>query len=63
MSAKFRTVILALAALSFSSGLLAADDPMMGTWNLNVPKSQLGSVVPRSIVRKHIPVPGGVKVV
>jgi hypothetical protein len=63
MSARFRTIILALATLSLSSGLLAADDPMMETWNLNVPKSQLGSVVPRSIVRKHIPVPGGVKVV
>ena len=41
----------------------AADDPLMGTWILNVPKSQLGTSVPKSIVRKHIPIPGGVRVV
>lgn len=63
MSAKIRTILLALAVLSIPLGLLAADDPMMGTWKLNVPKSQLGNPAPRSIIRKHIPVPGGVKVV
>ena len=63
MSAKIRTIIFALAVLSIPLALLAADDPMMGTWKLNVPKSQLGNPVPRSIIRKHIPIPGGVKVV
>jgi hypothetical protein len=63
MSAKVRALILALAVLSIPLGLLAADDPMMGTWILNVPKSQLGTPVPKSIIRKHIAVPGGVKVV
>jgi hypothetical protein len=63
LSGKIRTIILALAILSIPLNLLAADDPMMGTWNLNVPKSQLGTPVPRSIVRKHIPIPGGVRVV
>lgn len=63
MSTKIRTIILALAILSIPLSLLAADDPMMGTWKLNVSKSQLGNPAPRSIIRKHIPVPGGVKVV
>jgi hypothetical protein len=64
LSAKIKTLIIALAILSIPLGLLlAADDPMMGTWKLNVPKSQLGSPVPQSIIRKHIPIPGGVKVV
>jgi hypothetical protein len=63
MSAPIRTLVLALAALSIPLALCAADDPMMGTWKLNVPKSQLGNPAPKSIIRKHIPIPGGVKVV
>ena len=63
MSATIKRILLTLAVLTFSSVLFAADDPMMGTWILNVPKSQLGNVVPRSITRKHIPIPGGVRVV
>ena len=35
----------------------------MGTWILNVPKSQLEAVVPKASLRKHIPIPGGVRVV
>ena len=63
-----KTILLAIAVLSISLGLSvvlsAADsDPLMGTWILNVPKSQLGAVVPKSITRKHIPIPGGVRVV
>ena len=68
MSASKRLMIFALAVLGLTLGvtlgLSAADnDPLMGTWILNVPKSQLGAVVPKSIVRKHIPIPGGVRVV
>jgi len=62
-----RIVIAAIAVFAMSLGvstaLVAADDPLMGTWILNVPKSQLGTPVPKSIVRKHIPIPGGVRVV
>jgi hypothetical protein len=63
-----KTILLAIAVLTISLGLSfalsAADsDPLMGTWILNVPKSQLGAVVPKSITRKHIPIPGGVRVV
>ena len=64
MSAIRKIIVLAVAVLAISAGLFSADDPMMGTWNLNVAKSQLGNPpLPRSIIRKHIPVPGGVKVV
>lgn len=63
MSASVRKIILAFAVLATSLVVFAAEDPMMGTWKLNVSKSQLGTPVPQSIIRKHIPVPGGVKVV
>lgn len=61
-------IVFCLAALALSLALsvtasAAGDDPLMGTWILNVPKSQLGTPVPKSIVRKHIPIPGGVRVV
>jgi len=53
-----------MAVLAISVSAVAADDPMMGTWKLNVAKSQLGPPPhPQSIIRKQIPVPGGVKVV
>ena len=63
-----RWIVFCFAALALSLGLAVAaaaagDDPLMGTWILNVPKSQLGTPVPKSIVRKHIPIPGGVRVV
>lgn len=63
MSIRARTISVAVAVLSISLAIFGADDPMMGTWKLNVSKSQLGSPVPKSIIRKHIQVPGGVKVV
>ena len=68
MRAMKKTILLAIAVLGISLGLSVAlsaadNDPLMGTWILNVPKSQLGAVVPKSIVRKHIPIPGGVRVV
>ena len=64
MSAIKKTIVLAVAVLASSVGVFSADDPMMGTWKLNIAKSQLGPPpLPQSIIRKHIPVPGGVKVV
>ena len=62
MSVTKRLLLFALAFLGLllaaTSLISAADnDPLMGTWILNVPKSQLGAVVPKSITRKHIPIP------
>jgi len=59
----FAAIAVFAMSLGVSTALVAADDPLMGTWILNVPKSQLGTPVPKSIVRKHIPIPGGVRVV
>lgn len=68
MSVTKRLFLFALALLGLllaTTPLISAadNDPLMGTWILNVPKSQLGAVVPKSITRKHIPIPGGVRVV
>lgn len=73
MFAKKRAITLAIVAVGIALGIslgasalaAAGDDPLMGTWILNVPKSQLGNPAeaPKSIVRKHIPIPGGVRVV
>ena len=51
-----------LALLIFSVWLSAADDPMMGTWKLNPAKSKLPPERQRNIVRKHEPIPGGIRV-
>ena len=56
-------VLSLLAVVLCASFVLAANDPMMGTWKLNVTQSQLGDRAPRSIIRKHVPIPGGVKVI
>jgi len=37
-------------------------DPMMGTWKLNPAKSNLAPGRQRNIVRKHEPIPGGIRV-
>ncbi|OFW39800.1 MAG: hypothetical protein A3J28_09115 [Acidobacteria bacterium RIFCSPLOWO2_12_FULL_60_22] len=50
------------AVLAFSAGLSAADDPMMGAWKLVPSKSKLTPDRQRNIVRKHEPIPGGMKV-
>jgi len=62
-SKAFFVVAVVVCATFFLGGVFAADDPMMGTWKLNVAQSQLGNPAPRSIIRKHVPIPGGVKVI
>ena len=54
--------ILLIALLIVPAGLLAADDPLMGTWQMNASQSQMGARPPKSVTRKHEPVPNGVKV-
>ena len=56
MSARTRTITLVVAMLSIPAGLLAAEDPLLGTWK------QIGIKPPHRIVRKHVPVPGGIHV-
>lgn len=56
MSVRTRTIILVGAMLSIPAGLVAADDPLLGTWK------QIGIKPPHRIVRKHVPVPGGIQV-
>ncbi len=64
MSVKTRTILLVLTMLSIPLGLLAEDnDPMMGTFKLNVEKSKLPPNYSRSIIRQHVPVPGGITVI
>ena len=49
-----RTYALVLAMLLVGLGLHAADDPLMGTWKLNLAKSKFQpGPPPKSIVRKH----------
>ncbi len=57
-----RNITLALAMLFVCFGLRAADDPVMGTWKLNVAKSKFTAAPPKSIIRKHEPTPNGIKV-
>ena len=57
-----RTITLVVAALSLSAGLLAADDPFMGTWKQNASKSpQMAPDRQRNVVRKYEPIPNGLK--
>ena len=51
-----------LALLVCASWAAAQDDPMMGTWKLNAAKSKLPPERQRNIVRKHEPIPGGIRV-
>ena len=55
-----------MAVLVIAAGLLAAraaDDPLMGTWKLNVAKSKYDpGPPPTSLIRKHEPAPNGIKV-
>ena len=60
MSRTLHAVVLAL--LVFSAVLSAADDPMMGTWKLDPAKSKLPPERQRNIIRKHEPIPGGIRV-
>ena len=60
---KLRTITLVLAVLTVSIGLLAADDPFIGTWKLNLAKSKYGTVQPpKSSTRTAVAQGNGVKV-
>ena len=64
MSARTRTILLLVAMLSIPLGLRAADDdPMMGVFKLNIAKSTLPPNYSTSIIRHHVPVPGGITVI
>jgi hypothetical protein len=54
--------IVGLVLLNFPVLLSAQGDPMMGTWKLNPAKSNLPPDRQRNIVRKHEPIPGGIRV-
>src|SRR5437870_3954842 len=63
MFARTGRTILALLMLSIPAALLAADDPLMGNWKLNVAKSRYDTgKPPQSYTRRHEPIPGGMKV-
>jgi len=63
MTLKVKTIILAVGVLCVSIGLLAEEDPLMGTWKLNLTKSKFGrSGSPGEITRKHEPIPNGIKI-
>ena len=53
-----------IAALCVSCvALFAAEDPLMGTWKLNVEKSKFEpGPAPKSAIRKHEPAGSGIKV-
>ena len=54
MSVRTITILLVVTLLSIPLSLLAAeDDPMMGTFKLNVEKSKLPPNYSRSITRQH----------
>jgi hypothetical protein len=57
-----KTLFLLASILFATVVVFAANDPLMGTWKLDVAKSQLGPNPPRSIIRIVEPVPGGAKV-
>jgi hypothetical protein len=56
------TLLAFVVVLSVCSARLdAGDDPLMGTWKLNPSKSKL-SPWQKNKIRKHEPVPGGIKI-
>lgn len=64
MFTRKRVIIVVVAVLAMYATAFSADDPMMGTWKLDVAKSQLGpGPHVQSIIRRQIAVPGGVKVI
>ena len=63
MSVRTRTIILGLAMLSVPIGLLAADDPIMGTWKINTAKTKLNpGQSAAALTRTHEPIPNGIKI-
>jgi len=60
MEQRFR--VLAVVILYISVGVWAADDPLMGTWKLNLAKSKYNpGPAPRSTINKYEPSADGVK--
>ena len=58
-----RTITLVVVLLTSSTGLRAADDPLMGNWKLNVSKSKYETGKPPKIyTRTHEAIPNGMKV-
>ena len=63
LSGVLRFGFAALAVMCFGAGMLRADDAFMGTWRYNAAKSKHTGPAPyRRVVRKHEPVPNGVKI-
>ena len=55
-----KTILLAIALLFIPAGLWAQVDPLMGTWKL---KLEDGKPVTGTSIRKHEPVPNGMRVI
>ena len=63
MSVRTRTTILVLAMLSVPIALLAADDPIMGTWKINTAKTKLApQQSAAALTRTHEPIPNGIQI-
>ncbi len=63
MSERTRTILLAIAMLTIPPGLLAADDPIMGTWKINTAKTKLGpGQSAEALTRTHEPIPDGIQI-
>ena len=60
MPGRIKTILLAIGILAIPAGLWAADDPLMGTWKL---KLEDGKPVTGTSIRKHEPVPNGMRVI
>lgn len=60
MSVRTRTVSWIVALLGIPISLWAAEDPLMGTWKM---KLEDGKPATRSVIRKHEPVPNGIRVI
>src|SRR6266478_4152826 len=64
MTARPIVLLLAVLAVSYTRSVRAADDPMNGTWKLNIAKSTFDpGPPPKSLINKYEPDgKGGVKV-
>ncbi|MFB3060511.1 MAG: hypothetical protein ACE10C_03985 [Candidatus Binatia bacterium] len=63
MSERTRTILLAIAMLTIPTGLLAADDPIMGTWKVNTAKTKLRpGQSAEALTRTHEPIPDGIQI-
>ena len=63
MYGRTRTILLAMAMLTISQGLLAADDPIMGTWKIDTAKTTLApGQSAEALTRTHQPIPNGIQI-